>query len=532
MSHPKRARRVTTRYAPRIITLLLSLLLILVPRLRGESGRESSPLSKASILPPNAQARNLIDKSPFDLSIRPAPLSPASTFVVTNINDSGAGSLRQAILSANVASGTNIINFNISGGGVHSIKPNTMLPTITNPVIIDGTTQPGYTGTPLIELDGSVLGANSHTNGLTLSGGNSTVRGLIVNRWDRYGIWLMTNGGNTIAGNWLGIDSTGTVTAAIGATAVFIDNIPNNLVGGTTVADRNIISGSGNWGVAISGTIAANNRIVGNYVGTDPAGTTALGNLGAGVLVGALLINSISDNLISGNQGDGINLNAPGGTGTTVTNNRIGVDASGTSPLPNLGHGISITSSNNLIGGTGAGMGNLIAFNGHAGIDVFAGTGNLVRRNLIYGQPNYLDVDLGNDWIDHNSTCQLGGANNHQNFPTIISASSGGGFLFVQGSLTCKPNNTYALDFLAHPTCGIGGHGGGRIFVGSINVTTDSVGLANFNPTFAASIPSGYVTTATATSPANDTSEFSVCQTITKNSGQWRMLIPAILKGS
>lgn len=529
MNHPKRARVVTTRHAPRVIFFLLGLILILVPWLRGESG-ESSPLSETSIFPADTRTVNAGHGPLFGLPKQPAPLYPSTTFVVTNINNSGAGSLRQAILNVNAASGTSTINFNISGGGVRSIKPTATLPTITNPVIIDGTTQPGYAGNPLIELDGSVLGSGSHTNGLTLSGGSSTVRGLIVNRWDRYGLWLQMNGGNTIAGNWFGIDSIGTVTATIGETAVFVDNIANNTVGGTTTADRNVISGSGNWGVGISGTIATNNRIVGNYIGTDPAGMIALGNTDAGVVVDASPNNSIIDNLISGNQGDGIDLNGLGGT--LVTNNRIGVDATGTSTLANLGHGIAISSSNNLIGGTGTGMGNLIAYNGHEGIDVFSGTGNVMRRNLIYGQPNYLDVDLGNDWVDKNSWCELGNANNKQNFPTIISASSGGGFLFVQGSLTCKPNNTYALDFFAHPTCGTGGVGGGRVFVGSTNVTTNGTGTATFSSTFAVNVPAGYITTATATSPANDTSEFSVCQTITKNSALWRMLLPAILKGN
>ena len=675
---------------------------------------------------------------PLTLPNPPAPLAPTSIFTVTNTNDSGSGSLRAAILNVNAASGASTINFNIGGNGVHTIKPITMLPTITKPVILDGTSQPGYAGTPLIELDGSILGANSHTNGLTLSGGNSTIRGLIINRWDRYGVWFQTNGGNTVAGNWFGLDATGSFRASITATAVFIDNIPNNTVGGTNPADRNVISGSGNWGVGIFGVNATNNRVVGNYIGTDvtgsgaianlagvtigtnasnnvvggaspaernvisgndkhdgtgigvalydgatgntvlgnyigtnpagtarlsnfdgvhiedafgnfiggansliassctaacnliagnnnngisimttgpiiaqnnsvqgnwiglnaagtaslnnaqdgiylenspfnliggstfdrrnvisgnaiegieflgpgshnnlvqgnyigtdPAGASAIGNVGVGVFVGASPNNSIADNLISGNSGTGIILFEPAGTGMSITNNRIGVSAGGLSPLGNQGHGLLIFSSNNQIGGTGPGQGNLIAYNAASGIIIDSAkgiaTGNAMRHNLIFGHTNsHLDVDVGNDWIDNNPTCALGGANNHQNFPTLTSASTGGGYLKIQGYLTCLANNSYALDFYAHPACGSGDHGGGMIFVGSTNATTNGAGTASFNSTFAANIPAGYIATATATSPANDTSEFSQCQSIIKNSTLWKELVPAILVG-
>ncbi len=82
-----------------------------------------------------------------------------STFLVSNTGDSGPGSLRQAILDSNAATGaTNTIDFDISGTGVQTIAPLSPLPAITNPVLIDGTSQPGYAGTPLIELSGSQAG--------------------------------------------------------------------------------------------------------------------------------------------------------------------------------------------------------------------------------------------------------------------------------------------------------------------------------------------------------------------------------------
>src|SRR5262245_33484910 len=99
----------------------------------------------------------------------------AETYTVTNTNDSGAGSLHQAILDANAHFGTDSIAFAISGSGVHTIAIATDLPTITDPVVIDGTTQPGYVGNPLIEL------STATGRVFVITGGNSTLRGLVLN---------------------------------------------------------------------------------------------------------------------------------------------------------------------------------------------------------------------------------------------------------------------------------------------------------------------------------------------------------------
>src|SRR5438270_368197 len=103
-----------------------------------------------------------------------------STFTVLNTADSGAGSLRQAILDANAAAGADVINFNV-GGGVQTISPTSLLPQITGSVTIDGTTQPGFAGSPLIELNGAGAGAFA---GLWITAGNCTVRGLVINRFN------------------------------------------------------------------------------------------------------------------------------------------------------------------------------------------------------------------------------------------------------------------------------------------------------------------------------------------------------------
>lgn len=102
-----------------------------------------------------------------------------STFLVTTPTDVGPGSLRQAILDANASPGQDTVAFQIGAGGPQTILPNSALPVVTDPVVLDGTTQPGYTGNPIIELAGTQAGAL--VTGLTISAGASTVRGLVIN---------------------------------------------------------------------------------------------------------------------------------------------------------------------------------------------------------------------------------------------------------------------------------------------------------------------------------------------------------------
>src|SRR5262249_50060756 len=159
------------------------------------------------------------------------------TFTVTNTNDSGAGSLRQAILDANALGGTNTIAFAIPGGGVHTIAVSlTPLPGITSPVVIDGTTQPGYAGSPLIELTAS------QTTGLTITAGGSTVRGLVLNHF-AVGIHFSSGGGNLVQGCYIGTDATGTLDASTGE-GIRILLSDGNTIGGTSPGSGNLISGN------------------------------------------------------------------------------------------------------------------------------------------------------------------------------------------------------------------------------------------------------------------------------------------------
>ncbi|HYY41176.1 MAG TPA: hypothetical protein VE775_00505, partial [Pyrinomonadaceae bacterium] len=203
---------------------------------------------------------------------------------VTNTNDDGPGSLRQAILIANGNPGADTIRFSI-GSGAKTITPLSPLPPITGPVTIDGTTQPGYAGTPLIEINGQLAGPQ--TAGLKLLGGNSRVRALVINRFSVAGIVLTAGGGNFVDGNYIGTDLSGlnprpaAPNGAIESQGILIDSSLNNTIGGTTVAARNVISGNRDVGVLIerSGRVTPTGNLVqGNYIGLSANGGTAFGN--------------------------------------------------------------------------------------------------------------------------------------------------------------------------------------------------------------------------------------------------------------
>jgi hypothetical protein len=331
----------------------------------------------------------------------PAPM----TFTVTNTNDSGSGSLRQAILDANANAGADTIVFNIPGAGVHTITPASTLPTITDPVTIDGTTQPGFAGNPIIELSGAIAGA---TNGLNITAGSSTVLGLVINRFkgnndpsaSGNGIFLEKNGGNVIEGNFIGTDVTGTQILRNDSAGVHVEcGSANNKIGGTSASARNVLSGN-SYGVWFTCTSGKGNLVDGNFIGTDVTGTAALGNSSAGVDIRAD-DNTIggttagAGNLISGNNGDGVVI-LVGASKNLVQGNFIGTDFTGTKPLGNNSDGVHIqhgSSSDNMIGGPTPAIGmtgarNVISSNGRNGVAIDSGAQN----NQVLG--NFIGTDV------------------------------------------------------------------------------------------------------------------------------------------
>ncbi len=314
-------------------------------------------------------------------------------------------SLREAIDFANANPGADSIVFDIPGSGPHTIAPTAALPTITNPLTIDGESQPGAScnsGTLKIELNGSSAGAG--VNGLTITAGNSTVRGLVINSFDGNGLELSTNGGNIVECNYLGTSVSGSLDQGNGGNGIFINNVSNNTIGGTTATARNLISGNDDNGLEINGSSATGNMIQGNYVGTNVAGTGSLPNAGDGISINNAPTNTIggattgAGNLISGNNNDGLEINGSNATGNIVQGNYVGTNAAGDGFLPNASNGIFISNApNNTIGGTTTGTRNLISGNvGHGVFILNSGaTGNTVQGNYI-GTNAAGDGPLGN----------------------------------------------------------------------------------------------------------------------------------------
>jgi len=310
-----------------------------------------------------------------------------SVFTVTNTNDSGTGSLRQAILDANGNPGLDTIVFNIARGGMQTIAPTSPLPEITDSVVIDGTTQPGFAGLPLIVLDGASAG--SQASGLVISAGDSTVRGLVIGRFSLDGIQLRDRGGDAVFGNLIGIDAAGTALLGNNRWGVN-DNSAGNTIGGTQPGDGNVISGNRLAGIYI--LYGDHSVVQGNFIGTDVNGTSALGRqvegvsatVGMDVTIGGAVAGA--RNLISGNQNNGIVLSTS--RESHVQGNYIGTDITGTRPLGNGGAGVIDAGANDTIGGTVASAGNLISGNRGEGVlfsgDNFSGSGhNLLAGNLI-----------------------------------------------------------------------------------------------------------------------------------------------------
>jgi hypothetical protein len=318
-----------------------------------------------------------------------------ATFTVTNTNDSGVGSLRQEILNANAAAGTDTIDFNIVGAGVHTINLTSALPTITDQVTIDGTTEPGYSGSPLIRLDGNGAGASS---GLVLGTGSSgsTISGLMITRFQQHGI---------------------------------------------------LIDGS------------SNDVITRDYIGTN--GVANLGNANAGI---------------------------------------------------DLRNG----AANNLIGGTVAGDGNVIALNGGVTtwdgitLEPTAASGNQILGNSIYSNAG-LGIDLNNDGVTPNDVGDPdSGPNDLKNFPVLTSAQVVSPTqTAIAGTYNSTANNNFRIEFFSNATGDPTGFGEGQTYLGFINITTDGSGNATFSTVLNAAVAPGQLISSTSTDQSNhDTSEF------------------------
>jgi hypothetical protein len=328
--------------------------------------------------------------------------------------------LQAAIQEANALPGADLITFNIGGGGPQTINTggtNSGLGVgdITETVTIDATTQPGFAGSPLIELNGGAPSANTDTM-LTIASDTTAavVRGLVINRLTAggggsRGSAIAINGGsglrptlNIVEGNYLGTNVSGTATFMNVGNPRFgisVDRANSNTIGGTTAAARNFISGHRIAGVGISsgpGNNSGSNLIKGNFIGTDVTGTSILGNGDGSGFNGNINIDTENNtvggteagarNLISGGNPNGISITgAIGANSNLIQGNLIGSNLNGTAALGNVQDGIRKAGSNGntlTIGGTSSAARNVISGNGRHGI-LLTSSGALIQGNFI-----------------------------------------------------------------------------------------------------------------------------------------------------
>ena len=321
------------------------------------------------------------------------------TNVVTTTADAGPGSLRAAIYYATDHPGA-IVKFNLLtndpgySNGVFNIHLTGHLPVLAaDGMVIDGSTQPGFTGKPLIVVDGSQIIPETFTSnsGLLIYSSSNQVKNVSFSGFNWNGLTLefadATN--NIIAGCWLGLDATGTNAAPNAYQGIyFVNGAGHNIVGGTNANARNVISGNAEYGILMSDSNTTGNTVLGNYIGTDAGGSLAVPNPGGGIgmfsdSVGHVIggTNALARNVISGNTGAGIWLAGSGVSNNLVQGNFIGLNAAGTAALPNNFAGIRVESgaAANLIAG------NVISGNTSEGLRLIdAGTtANLVQGNFI-----------------------------------------------------------------------------------------------------------------------------------------------------
>ncbi len=312
-----------------------------------------------------------------------------ATFSVINTNDSGAGSLRQAIIGSNGMPGANTIDFNVPGTGVQTISLLSALPSVTVPVLIDGTTQTGYTTAPLIDLDGTSAGSSANGLDLAAGSGGSTIRALVITNFTADGI-LITTTDNTVQSSYIGTNAAGTAAGSQPmAYGVFVTAGSNNTIGGTALDDGNVISGNSVVGVAIENSGTTGNVVEGNLIGTNAAGTVAVPNTtGVDIIAASNTIGGTvpgAGNLISGNTDYGIFF--ANQSDNLLAGNKIGTDITGEVALPNEG-GVGIdNSTGDTIGGTTSGAGNLISGNSSQGINIGSASPSVTSSQVTRSAP-------------------------------------------------------------------------------------------------------------------------------------------------
>jgi len=490
---------------------------------------------------PGGLPANDLDGSPrvvgstVDRGVYESNVDDAFILSVTNTNDSGAGSLREAITSANSNGGFNIIEFAIgSGCGPHVITLNSALPTIKASVLINGYTQTGSAENDLdvgfdavfcIVLDG---GTHSVNNGFTVpasaaNGVALTVEGIAFSGFTNAAINLQGGGGHVIEGVRIGGSTSGGALDPVGFGVDVGSGVSGVTIGGSDNHSRNVIGDATHNGILVEGSggglgPAHDNQIINNLIGLGwNTNTGHFTNLG--ITLDALLIHG-RNNTISGNQ-FGFGVTATGLFTTdahdnTVSGNYFGVSSLGDDIGNTEGVHIGQDAHDNALNG------NTIARNGF-GIIIGSGQHNLISANIMHD--NGCGIELGSDCVtpnDNDSTPPAGDpANRLQNFPVLTGAVGGHTKGVVSGTLTSTPGD-YRIELFVSHACDASGYGEGETYLGHTTITLPNLTVnGQTTVSFSKSVQSFYlqipgeVITATATAQAagvaNDTSEFSAC---------------------
>jgi hypothetical protein len=458
-----------------------------------------------------------------------------ATRVVTNTNDSGAGSLRDAITQSNANNMPTAITFNLGSACPYKISPITALPAITAPIAFKGYSQAGAIPNDLdtgndaalcVILDGSAHGLS---DGLVVSSAAADTVSVAI---DGLAFSGFSHGAITLSGGSYHSVTGSRVGGAVGGVA--LDPVANGIIIGPGVSGveiggdpvltlMNVLGSATGSAIVMDGSngtdIASHaNLVIGNYIGVDWNTTTSAftnsGNGGPGIII-AGPGNEVGDNYIGFNGGYGMELTGADSTTATIEGNHIGV-------LPSPGdldagnHGgivIENGASNAYI------VGNEIWYNLGTGVRVLSGVENQITANSIWSNDG-LGIDLGTAGVDANdndSTEPAGYPNNGLNFPVITGAIGGHATGQFSGTLTSKPG-TYYLEFYASPACDASGHGEGMSLFATAQVVVPTAGADGqatasfeFTNTYRVDFTDNPVVTAIAWDSYRDTSEFSQC---------------------
>jgi len=498
---------------------------------RGDSGEIAIVSAAGSVgtVAASTAVATITVNDPGDVAADDGKCTLREAIIAANTNTASGAMAGECVAGT---PGTDLITFNL-GPGTPVIGPATTLPAITEPITIKGNSG----GATRIELNGA--GAGAGANGLTISAGSSLIQRLVINRFGGDGIQLTGNGFNAVKGCVLGLDSSGTVKRANGVGIAIrgsSDNViggtapgERNVISGNTT-DGVLITNSP--------AAASRNRLLGNFIGTDATGRFDFGNAGFGVNVAGGDLTVIGGtaqeerNVLSGNDGGGVRIGTAAAANNKIIGNFIGTDASGTFPLGNgviggggTAPGVLIEDApNNFVGGLAAGERNFISNNNQsAGVAI---TGNTATGNRVLGNSINLNtglgIDLDNNGVTGNDPLDVDlGPNHRQNSPALSFLSVGSTSTTIFGGLNSLPLKSFRLEFFYSQQCDTSGFGEGQGMFGTLTVNTDINGSASFVTTFNDVVLAyGQAVTATATlldvsgNPV-ETSEFSGCLTVT-----------------